>query len=102
MSSDKRIQLHNELTSIVKHCYFQPPESVKLIYPCIVYELEDIDVNYANNDKYLKCRRYSLTLIGKDPDTEYIDKILDNFKYCRFDREYIVDGLIHDTFDLYY
>lgn len=102
MSNERRLQLHNELTSIVAHCYFQPPESLKLVYPCIVYELEDIDINYANDDKYTKNKRYSLVLIGKDPDTDYIDEILNHFEYCRFDREYVVDGLIHDAFDLYY
>lgn len=102
MSSDRRLQLHDELLKIVKNCYFQPPESVKLHYPCIIYELDDIDVDYANDIKYLKNKRYTLTLIGKDPDTDIIDNILNSFNYCRFDREYIVDGLIHDTFDLYY
>ena len=35
-----RLNLHNSLIEALgtKSVYFQPPESVKLVYPCIIYE----------------------------------------------------------------
>lgn len=48
---DRRIKFHGLLCEILScpiegercRCYFQPPESVKMSYPAIVYSLDDID-----------------------------------------------------------
>ena len=36
---DRRLQLHEELCSVLgsRNVYFQPPETIKLTYPCIIY-----------------------------------------------------------------
>ena len=35
-----------------KHVYFQPPASITLVYPCIIYNLSDITISRADNKAY--------------------------------------------------
>ena len=78
--TDRRLAFHNLLCEILScpiegeqcRCYFQPPESIKMNYPAIVYSLDDIDKTYANDGVYLSNRRYAVTVIDKDPDLSLI------------------------------
>lgn len=36
-----------------RNVYYQPPESVKMNYPTIVYALEDIENTFADDGVYL-------------------------------------------------
>lgn len=84
-----------------RNVYFQPPESLKLNYPCIVYERNNIRIDTANNKPYLKYKRYTVTYIDEDPDSEIPDKLLE-LAYCSFDRHFVSDNLNHDVFVLYF
>ena len=66
-----RTDLHQELVSVLgsNHVYFQPPETAKIIYPCIVYNLSSADQRYADNRLYKKRDRYEITIITKDADS---------------------------------
>lgn len=99
-----RLDLHSDLVELLgdDHVYYQPPESVKMVYPCFVYSLNDIDERSADDFTYKRIRGYSVVYIGKDPDTNMIDKVLDKFRYCRYDRRYVADNLYHDAFIIYY
>lgn len=99
----KREVLHQILVSMLgsNNVYFQPPESVKIKYPCIIYSLSDDIVSHADNVKYLQKKRYSITVIDKNPDSLIPDKI-NTIQYCSFDRFYISDNLNHFVFNLYY
>lgn len=99
-----RLELHEELCELLesRHVYFQPPESVKLVYPCIVYGLSGIDQLKANDRSYKTNKRYDVTIIDYDPDSELPDKILDRFVNCSFDRSFVSDNLNHWVFTLYY
>lgn len=99
----KRLELHEILCDILgsRHVYFQPPESLKMTYPAIVYGRADIDDTPANNDVYNRKIRYQITLIDSDPDSEIIEKIL-NLKYCSYDRHFNSSNLNHDIFTLFY
>lgn len=97
-----QVELHNELLKVLPNCYFQPPESIKLKYPCIVYNLETVDTDHADDIRYRNHKRYSLTLIERDPNSKHFEEILDNFQYIRHDRRYIADNLTHDAFVLFY
>ena len=48
---DRRLQFHRILCEILgsEYVYFQPPESKKLHYPCIVYNRATGLSNYADN-----------------------------------------------------
>lgn len=81
--------------------YFQPPESLRLVYPCIIYKLGDIDTTFASNKPYSYGTKYSLTVIDKNPDTTIIDKVK-ALPLCAFDRYYTADNLNHYSFNLYY
>lgn len=99
----KREVLHQILVNMLgsDNVYFQPPESLKLKYPCIIYSLSDDIVSHANDEKYLRRKRYNVMVIDKNPDSLIPDKI-DTLQYCSFDRFYISDNLNHFVFNLYY
>lgn len=101
--SKSREDLHELLADILgsRKVYFQPPESFKLKYPCIVYERSDIRTVKADNIKYTMKKRYTVTYISEDPDSEIPDKIV-QLPYCSFDRHFKSGNMNHDVFDLYY
>lgn len=101
---NNRLELHEILKTIVgsSHVYFQPPESLMMVYPCIVYSLADVSINYADNIPYKNMRSYEITAITKDPDNDYIEQMLATFKYCRYNRRFVNDNLYHDVFTLYF
>ena len=74
---DRRLKLHEKLCDILgsRNVYFQPPETVKMKYPCIVYERSDGDTQFANNMPYTFALRYTVTLIGTDPDNPLIKRM---------------------------
>lgn len=81
--------------------YFQPPESLKLRYPCILYERSGIRASSANNRQYMTHNRYTVTVIDEDPDSEIPGRVL-RLPYCSFDRHFTADNLNHDVFTLYF
>lgn len=98
-----RIELQELLEKLlgVKHVYYQPPESLKIQYPAIVYFKSNIKTTKANNKTYSKKTRYDITVIDKLPDNPVIDKLME-LPYCSYDRPYKSDNLNHDTLTLYY
>ena len=99
-----RLELHEELCEILgsRNVYFQPPESKKIEYDCIIYNKEYINVKHADDQKYMLLDRYEIELIYKNPDNNISKVLLMHFKYCSFDRHFVSDNLYHDTFNLYY
>jgi hypothetical protein len=99
-----RLDLQDKLIELIgnNHVYFQPPESVKLQFPCIIYNLDSGDTQFAMDLPYTFTRRYEIMFITKDPDSELIDKIAKAFPMIRFDRSYCTDNLNHYTYKLYY
>ncbi len=99
-----RIELQRVLEDLLgsDHVYFQPPESIKLKYPAIVYSLLTISTRKANDKKYLTWPHYRVQLISRDPDNDIVYKLL-NLQHCSYagDR-FVVDNLYHDNFDLYF
>lgn len=103
MKTRTRTELQELLEEILgsSNVYFQPPENLKLRYPCIVYSRNTFASVFANNDSYLRRTRYSVTLIDKNPDSPYVEPIAD-IPYCAHTRNFITDNLNHDVFDLYW
>lgn len=98
-----REELQNILECLLgsRNVYFQPPESLKLKYPCIVYERSDIRTDAADNMAYREHKRYAVTVIDEDPDSVIPDK-LQRLNYCGFDRHFTSDQMNHDVFTLYF
>lgn len=103
MAETRRLELHEILKGILgtSAVYFQPPESVRMTYPAIVYGLDNISTRSANDGIYLSKRRYSVTIIDKNPDTNLVDKML-TLPLCQYNRHYEADNLNHDVFTLYF
>ena len=84
-----------------KHVYFQPPENLKITYPCIIYERSSGRTNFADNKPYRFGKLYSITVIDSNPDSPIPDKISE-LPCCTFDRHYVADNLNHDVFEIYF
>lgn len=100
---NRRLELHTILVDILgsRYVYFQPPESIKLNYPCIVYARSSADSKYADNRLYLHKKKYTVTVIEKNPDSAIPDKIA-QLPLCKFDRHFASSNLNHDVYTLYY
>lgn len=105
----RRIPLHDKLCEILgspfsdgeDHCYFSPPASIELKYPCIIYNrTNDLDT-FADNLHYQRSKRYTVTIIDEDPDSKIPDKLIE-LPYCSLDRNFVSDGLNHFVYTLYY
>lgn len=101
---DKRIDFHNLLKNLFGNTvaiYFQPPEDLKISYPCVVYEHYDMPIRHADNLNYLVHQKYKVTIIDKSPDSELVDKIT-TLNGTKFNRHFVTNGLNHDVFIVYY
>lgn len=98
-----RLKLHTLLEKLLgsKNVYFQPPPSVSMKYPAIVYSTNDIVNNHADNSVYSQTTAYDVTIIDKNPDSEYVKKI-SKLPMCVFERHYAANNLNHDVFILYF
>ena len=84
-----------------RNVYFQPPESVKMSYPAIVYTRNDIENTHADNSVYNQHFSYEVIVIDRNPDSEIVNKV-SMLPMCSFSRHYEMDNLNHDSFTLYY
>lgn len=98
-----RLELHEVLCNIIgsRNVYYQPPESIKMNYPAIVYSRNDISNKYGDDIPYMQSVSYQVTVIDKDPDSTIVSDIA-KLPYCRFNRHFTSDNLNHDVFTLYY
>ena len=84
-----------------RNVYYNPPTSVRMNYPAIVFSRSRIEKKSANNSAYVQSHRYEVTVIDRDPDCKYISAVL-SLPMCTFDRHFVSDNLHHNTFTLYY
>ena len=98
-----RLKLQTLLENLLgsRNVYYQPPASVSMKYPAIVYFRDDIENFHANNSVYSQTTAYAVTVIDKNPDGEYVKKV-SMLPMCTFDRHYTADNLNHDVFTLYF
>lgn len=84
---------------MTENVYFQPPSTVSMKYPAIVYQLNNIRPEFADDIPYRLSTRYQLTAIIREPDSD-IPKELAALPGCRFDRFFISENLNHYVFNL--
>ena len=98
-----RLELQNLLESILgsRNVYYQPPESIKIKYPAIIYSRNNIDNNFADDIVYMQNHTYQIIVIDTNPDSEIVNKI-SKLPMCRYNRHYTSDNLNHDVFILNY
>lgn len=98
-----RLELHALLLNLLEtdHVYFQPPPNVYMKYPAIVYRRDYQLTNFANDKPYLHRKRYLVTVIDPNPDSDVPDKVAE-LPLCVYDRFYTADDLNHDVFKLFF
>ena len=103
MMNASRLKLHEELLEILTttNVYFQPPESLKMKYPAIVYSRAGVENIHAGNVIYNQGIVYKVIIIDYTPDSSVVERML-AFKYASWDRHYNVNGLNHDVFTVSY
>ena len=101
---ERRLKLHDELKDILgsDKVFFQPPESIKLSYPCIVYQREPKNVRRADNKAYQIHDKYTVTVIQRTPEDDHVNNLLTHFQMIEHDQHFAVDNLYHDIFTLFY
>ena len=100
---DKRLSLQKELEKLAgANVYFQPPASVHLAYPCVIYNLAVGDLKRADDSIYSYTNRFELMFIYRKPNMEIVEKVMRAFPMCSISRIYVADNLYHYAFNLYY
>lgn len=100
-----REELHEILCNILgsRNCYFSPPSNIRMKYPCIKYEEEAPSVRHADDRRYLKRNRYTLTIIDENVESEIPNRLFESdLKYLDLDRIYVVDRMKHYVYTLYF
>lgn len=98
---DRRLELDAHFRRIIEHVYFQPPESIQLEYPCIVYNVNNMDSQFGDNRPYRVGTRYRVILIHRNPDNSLKD-VLAEFPQCVMDQTYFSNNLNYYAYNLYY
>lgn len=99
----RRLKLQDMLEGLLGsgNVYFQPPSSIKMKYPAIVYGLDGIESTHANNQVYNSQRKYLITVIDEDPDSSIVG-LVTALPTSKFNRRYEADNLYHNVFTIYY
>ena len=98
-----RISFHEILVEALgsRNVYFNPPETLKLKYPCIVYSAPADNVKRADNQIYNRMMQYNVTVIDKDPDSEISSRVAE-LDYCKFTRSFVSANMYHFAYRIYY
>lgn len=99
--AQSRLDLQALLLTMCPNVYFDPPESIKMVYPCIIYNRYRIKIEHADNAPYKHDTRYQVTVVDRNPDSDIVDKVKQIPKIF-YDRFYSVDDLTHDVFTLFF
>lgn len=96
-----RQSLQTLLEQLAPHVYFQEPPSMKMQYPCIVYKRSDMNIDHADNAPYSLKKRWSITVIDRDPDSDIPGKVA-MLPTVSYDRNFVANNLNHDVFTLFF
>lgn len=99
--AQSRLLLHDILSIITEHVYFQPPPNIEMQYPCVIYAIDGAFVGRADNELYRHANKYQVTVIDRDPDTDLKHKI-EILPYTAFERFFVADNLNHYVFSLFF
>lgn len=100
-----RRELHEELCKVLgsRNCYYSPPSSTLLNYPCILYESAVPSIDYADNKRYRITKCWTVIVVDEDPDSNIPERLEEHFEpYCSKNQEYASEGLQHFAYTLYY
>lgn len=95
------MQILGTENAVESRVYFQPPPTVVMKYPCIMYERSSVRTQQADNLHYTSVAQYTVTVVDKNPDSVFAPKVLE-LPMCSFDRHYTADNMNHDVFTIYF
>lgn len=101
MRRERLDRLLKETVGAGHSVYFQPPEGLRLSYPCLVYVLDDLFSKHADNLPYFRALIWKITYITPDPDDEVILKLAD-LPQCAMGRSFTSDHLYHYPYTIHY
>jgi hypothetical protein len=99
-----RLELQTLFESLMgpdPNVYYQAPTNSQMQYPCILYNRDNSHSEFADNLPYSRTKRYLVTVIDRDPDSELPDKVED-LPCCSFNRFYSAENLNHFVFTLFF
>lgn len=98
-----RLDLHNKLVSILgtNNVYYQPPENLKMTYPCIRYNLTKVNAVKASDSVHILHPRYEIMLISTKNMDSLSVRILCEIPQTIMERVYISDGMYHYVYSHY-
>lgn len=101
---DRRQILQEKLEKIpgIKKVYFQPPASVRMVYPCIRFSKGRPRLHKADDMAYRFTQGYELIVIELDPDSKVARYIVEHFPMSEINTTYVADNLYHTSITLYY
>jgi len=97
----QRLELHQTFLTMVPNVYFQPPPTVQMEYPCIVYHRDYKNTQFADGMPYANRKRYQVTVIDINPDSTIPDQVA-LLPMCLYDRFFTANNLNHDVFKLFF
>lgn len=102
MANDRSRILQDKFEELgIENVYTQPPESIKLTYPCVIIRETGGETMYAGNMPYHYEPRFEVTYIRRNRDPNMVQSIAMSFAKCRQDRSYSADNLYHTIFVIY-
>lgn len=98
-----RTELQDYLENLLgsRNVYYQPPASLQMRYPAIVYKRNPARNRHSEDNVYLQNDSYELTVISRDPDIPVVVE-LSRLPLCRWDARYVGENLYHDRFTLFW
>lgn len=96
-----RDELSEVLHGLADRVYFQPPATVQMKYPCIVYNRKPPQIDHADNRPYRKGELWQLTVIDRSPDST-IAEAVEELPGIRCDANFTQDNLHHYVYTLYF
>lgn len=104
-SQRRRLKFSSQLEQIFLdaglpvNLYFEPPASVRMKYPAIIYSRDQILNRNADNAVYMQRDEYLVTVVDKDPDS-YLVRAVSELPKSRWERGFVVDNLHHSLFSI--
>ena len=93
--------LQDHLKTLSDTVYFQPPSMDKMIFPCIVYNIDDEFVNFADNNPYNRVLGYEITVMDRRPDSDIREKVA-QMPMTKMTRTFRANGLNHFVFKTFF
>lgn len=100
---DRRLTFQAVLESLVpgRKVYFQPPEDMTMVFPCIKYELDRGSTKFADNVPYGYQQQYEVMMISRQPDPVMFGKLA-ALPMSTHAGSYVADNLNHSVFSIYF